>query len=138
TQSLLTFSFMQLLRPSSTLFPYTTLFRSLGPKLGGLEQVTLEPRDAPRVGEIGPVRIEAHGRLHARRPRRPRVHVEEHLGRRAPHLVEDGASRAGRGLAPAAHVRHAYTLGEPLERAQQPVSVDGDVHPLEPDAAPPP
>ena len=105
------------------------------PEFTGIEQMPPQPVDVPGVHEIGREWIEAYGGLHAGGPRRPPVHVEEQLRHRVPHLFQDGAPRAARGLAPASDVRRCHPPCEPLQRPQQPVAVHGDVHAFQPHAA---
>ena len=95
----------------------------------------LEPRDVARVGEVGPIGVEAHRGFHAGGPGRARVHVEEHPCRRIPHLLDDGAPRPAPRFAPATDVSRAHALGEALEQPQQPVGIHGDVHALQPNTA---
>src|SRR5437899_8468948 len=62
--------------PISTLFPYTTLFRSLGLECRGLAQ---HPVDRPRPGDLPEQRGDERGqrRLHDHVPERSEEHTSE-------------------------------------------------------------
>src|SRR3989475_11145549 len=82
--------------PRSTLFPYTTLFRSVGERLAGIHDVAVHLDDDVLL-RLGGVVLEEVDRLLARPPHRVEPGVE-HETDRAPHLVGELAELGVRVL----------------------------------------
>src|SRR2546428_2133277 len=86
--------------PRSTLFPYTTLFRSPLERVSELERAPVLVEGRTRLA--APLEHGAEIRVHGREARRPHLDLLELVGRLVQHLEleEDAAERQGeRGLA---------------------------------------